>query len=127
MASLNSADYLLERLRRLIIRRWWWRTALLWLTVGSISLWGFRDEMMILQKHFTWTALRYGLAYNRLAAVGLGLCIGLTIALLVAESRHIVFGLSDAERQRLQHLQQQIEHKGHEHPLWKRLNGSGPS
>jgi hypothetical protein len=126
MATSDSSDYLLERLRSVVIRRWWWRTLLLWLTVGSFSLWALREEFMLLQQHFTWTAVRYGLAYHRLAALGLGLCVGLTVALLVGESRHILLGMSDAERQRLQRLHQQIEQKGQKHPLWQRLHGRRP-
>ena len=123
MALPPSSEYLLERLRILVLRRWWWRTLVLWLTIGTLSLWSLRKELAVLQQHFTWTAVRYGLAYNRLAAVGLGLCIGLTVALLVGESRHILFGLSNTERQRLQKLQHQIEQQGHDHPLWSRLHG----
>jgi len=105
------------------MRRWWWRTLGLWLTVGTVSLWTLREEFLFLQQHFTWTALRYGLAYHRLAAIGLGLCVGLTVALLVGESRHILFGLSDSERQRLQRLHHHIEQQGQRHPLWKALRG----
>ncbi len=96
---------------------------MLWITVGNLSLWTLRHEFAALRQYFTWTALRYGLAYNRLAAMGLGLCIGLSVALLVGESRHILFGLSETERQRLKKLQTQINQKGEEHPLWKDLHG----
>jgi hypothetical protein len=122
MASSNSSNYLLERLRGLVMRRWWWRTLGLWLTVGTVSLWALRQEFLSLLQHFTWTALRYGLAYHRLAAIGLGLCVGLTVALLIGESRHILFGLSDSERQRLQRLHHQIEQQGQRHPLWQSLH-----
>lgn len=125
MAALpsSSTDQPLERLRILVLRRWWWRVLILWLTVGSLSLWALRHEFTTLRQYFTWTALRYGLAYHRLAAVGLGLCIGLTVALLVGESRHILFGLSSAERQRLQKLQTQINQQGQGHPFWQALHG----
>lgn len=123
MASTPPSDSALERLRSLVLRRWWWRTLILWITVGSLSLWALRHEFATLGQHFTWTALRYGLAYNRLAAIGLGLCVGLTVALLVGESRHILFGLSEAERQRLHKLQQQIDHRGKQHSLWSALHG----
>mgnify|MGYP006277042209 FL=1 len=127
MAPTLPSDYLLERLRLLVLRRWWWRALALWLTVGCLSLWSLWEELALLGQHFTWTALRYGLAYNRLAAAGLGLCVGLTVALLVGESRHILFGLSHSERQRLQRLHHQIERQGQGHPLWKRLHGMPPS
>lgn len=123
LTASDPSDYSLERLRSLVLRRWWRRTALLWITVGSLSLWTLRHELAALNQYFTWTALRYGLAYNRLAAIGLGLCVGLTVALLVGESRHILFGLSEAERNRLQKLQKQIDLKGKNHPLWEDLHG----
>jgi len=126
MAAPMSSELTLERLRILVMRRWWWFTMGLWLTVGSLSLWRLRPEFVTLRHHFTWTALRYGLAYNRLAAIGLGLCVGLLVALLMAESRHILFGLSDGERQRLQRLLHQIDQRGEQHPLWRALHRARP-
>lgn len=112
----------IERLRVILLRRWWRICAILWLTVGSLSAWGLRGEWALLQQYFTWTAVRYAVAYNRLAALGLGLCVGLTVALLVAESRHLVFGLTRPERQRLERLHQDIQTQGVTHPLWAELH-----
>lgn len=112
----------IERLRVILLRRWWRTTAILWLTVGSLSLWSLRGEWAMLRQYFTWTAVRYAVAYNRLAALSLGLCAGLTVALLVAESRHILFGLSRSEQQRLDRLHSDIHHQGPSHPLWSALN-----
>lgn len=112
----------IERLRVILIRRWWLTSVLLWLTVGSLSLWSLRGEWVYIRQYFTWTAVRYALAYNRLAAIGLGLCVGLTVALLVSESRHILFGLSRTEYERLDHLRQRIEQQGERHPLWPALH-----
>ena len=111
----------IERLRIILLRRWWRFTALLWLTVGSLSLWSLRGEWVYLRQYFTWTAVRYAVAYNRLAALGLGLCVALTVALLVAESRHILFGLARSEQQRLDQLHHQILQQGPTHPLWPAL------
>lgn len=111
----------INRLRSVMLKRWWLITAVLWLTVGALSLWNLRHEMVMLWQYFTWTAVRYGLAYNRLSAVGLGLCLGLTVALLVAESRHILFGLSHRERQRLTQTLNRIRQQGPSHPLWQRV------
>jgi len=116
----------LDQLRAIILRRWWVITALLWPTVGGLSLWALRLEIAQLRQYFTWATLRYGLAYHRLAAVGLGLCVGLTVALLVEESRYILFGLAGAERQRLQRLADRIAAQGTAHPLWHRLHRDGP-
>lgn len=73
----------------------------LWLTVGTTSLWGLRRTFEQLRAYFTWAAVRYGLAFNRPAAVGLGLCLGMTVALLMRESRYLLWGLSRRDRAQL--------------------------
>ncbi|MDA0269006.1 MAG: hypothetical protein O3A14_19105 [Cyanobacteria bacterium] len=83
------------------MRRLWWLTLGLWLTVGSASLWNLRRTFEQLSVYFTWTAIRYGLAFNRPAAAGLGLCLGMTVVLLVRESRHLIWGLSRRDRAQL--------------------------
>lgn len=83
------------------MQRWWLFTLGLWLTVAPACLWGLRRTFHQLRDYFTWSAIRYGLAFNRLAAVGLGLCLGLTVALLVKESRFILLGLTPRERRDL--------------------------
>lgn len=80
------------------MRRWWLSVLGLWVTVGAASLWGLRRTWSQLSDYFTWAALRYGLGFNRLPALGLGLCVGLTVALLVKESRFLLYGLSKKER-----------------------------
>lgn len=85
-------------LRRAWMRRWWLLNLGLWLTVGVASTWALRDTWLQLADYFTWAALRYGLAFNRLAAIGLGLCLGLTVALLIKETRFLFFGLTRQER-----------------------------
>lgn len=89
-------------LRRTWMRRWWFFTLGLWLTIGVVSVWALRDTWRQLAEYFTWAAIRYGLAFNRSAAAGLGLCLGLTMALLVKEARFLLFGLTRKERQELQ-------------------------
>lgn len=111
----------INRLRSVMLKRWWFVTIGLWLTIGVLSLWSLRHEMVLLRQYFTWAAVRYGLAYNRLSAIGLGLCMGLTVALLVAESRHILFGLSTRERQKLTQTLNRIRQQGPSHPLWQRV------
>lgn len=85
-------------LRQTWMRRWCLFTLGLWVTVGAASLWSLRRTWQQLADYFTWAALRYGLAFNRLAAAGLGLCLGLTVALLVKEARFLMFGLTRKER-----------------------------
>ncbi|RZM79017.1 hypothetical protein DYY88_09605 [Leptolyngbya iicbica LK] len=88
-------------LRRRWLKRWWLITLALWASVGVVSIWSLRRTWQQLADYFTWAALRYGLAFNRLAAIGLGLCLGLTVALLVKQARFLLFGLTAAERQDL--------------------------
>ena len=118
MGSLSPP---IEKLRSIVLRRWWVISGLLWLTVAPLSLWSLRPDIALVRQHFTWSAVRYGLAYNRLAAVGLGLCVGLTVALLVAESRYILWGMTQAEAQRLEKLLHRINAQGNSHPLWRHL------
>ncbi|WP_035985438.1 hypothetical protein [Leptolyngbya sp. KIOST-1] len=112
----------LERLRAIVLRRWWIVSGLLWLTVAPLSLWSLRPEILQLRQHFTWATVRLGLAYNRPAAVGLGLCVGLTVALLIAESRYLLWGMTLAERQRLEQLRDRIAAQGPSHPLWRQIH-----
>jgi hypothetical protein len=101
------------------MRSWWWISLAVWLSVGTLSLWWLRSELQELQEYFTWAAVRYMLFYHRPAAVGLGLCIGLTLALLYAESRHILWGLSKGEKSRLTTQLNKIHAQGSSHPQWK--------
>lgn len=97
------------------MNRWWWLALGLWLTLAPISLWQLRTTGQQLAEHFTWAALRYGLAFNRGAAAGLGLCCGLTVALLLSETRYLYGGLSRRERYRLiQALRQQTSSAKHQ-------------
>lgn len=112
----------IHQLKDALQRQWWLVAAGLWLVIGSLSLWALRHEFDRLKQYFTWTAVRYGLAYHRPAAIGLGLCVGVTLALLVAESRHILFGLTRGERHRLERQLQKIRQQGPSHPLWRHIS-----
>jgi hypothetical protein len=107
-----------ERLHELTVYGRWLFVGLLWLTIGSLSLWGLRYEIALLQQHFTWIAVRYGLAYNRLPALGLSLCVGMTVAVMFWQSRNILIGMPKEERQRLEQQVFRIRQQGESHPLW---------
>ena len=109
----------IEALRQAMMRTWWWVCLCLWLTVGLLSLWWVRSDLQELHQYFTWTAVRYMLFYNRLAGMGLGLCFGLTLALLLSESRQILWGISEGEHARLLGNLRQIHAQGPSHPQWK--------
>ncbi|NEP16459.1 MAG: hypothetical protein F6J97_06080 [Leptolyngbya sp. SIO4C1] len=117
----------IEALRQQMLRTWWRVTLGLWLTVGLFSLWQLRSDFQLWLQYFTWTAVRYALAYNRLASLGLGLCVGLTVALLINESRHMLWGMTPTERARLEQQLAQIDRQGPSHPLWRIVNQSPES
>ena len=107
-----------ERLLELTVYGRWLFVAFLWLTIGSLSLWALRDEIALLQQHFTWVAVRYGLVYNRLPAMGLALCVGMTVAVMIWQSRNILIGMPQVERRRLEQQVFRIRQQGNSHPLW---------
>ncbi|HAZ49838.1 MAG TPA: hypothetical protein DCZ55_36670 [Cyanobacteria bacterium UBA11371] len=108
-----------RRLHELTIYFRWLVVALLWSSIGAWSLWSLRAEIALWRQHFTWAALRYGLAYNRLPTLGLALCIGMTAAVLVWQSRNILWGMSHEEQKRLEQQVRRIRQQGSSHPLWK--------
>lgn len=111
--------YEIEALRQAMMRTWWWVCLAMWLTIGLLSLWWIRAEIQTLRQHFTWTAVRFIVIYHRPAAMGLGLCCGLTLALLLSESRQILWGISQGERARLLSSLEKIHAQGPSHPQWK--------
>ncbi|MEH2350304.1 MAG: hypothetical protein V7K55_20350 [Nostoc sp.] len=108
-----------QRLHKLTIYGRWLFVACLWLTIAPISLWGLHTEIALWQQYFTWVAVRYGLFYHPLSTFGLAFCIGMTASVLVWQSRNILFGLPQAEKQRLEKQVYRIRQQGPTHPLWK--------
>ncbi len=74
-------------------------------------------------EYFSWSAIRYGLIFHPWAAAGLGLCIGMTLSVLIWQSRNSLWGLPEAEQQQLQKRVLKIQHQGVSHPLWKWVYG----
>lgn len=108
-----------ERLHRLTVYGRWLFVILLWVSIGFLSLWGLRLEIVLWRQYFTWVAVRYGLYYNPLPTFGLAFCIGMTVAVLVWQSRNILLGLSHPEQRRLEQQVCRIRQQGPSHPLWK--------
>jgi hypothetical protein len=108
-----------QKLHQLIIYGRWLVVGCLWLSIGSLSLWGLRSEIALWQQYFTWVALRYGLYYNPLPTFGLAVCIGMTISVIAWQSRNMLLGLPPKEQKRLEQQVQQIRQQGTSHPLWK--------
>ena len=109
----------IEALRQHRTRSWAWVSLGLWLSVGILSLWSLRFEFQELREYFTWAAVRYMLYFNRLAALGLAICLSSTISLLFAESRHILLGLSKGEKRYFTRRLEKIYEQGASHPAWK--------
>jgi len=109
----------MQRLHQVVVLGRWIATALLWLALGTISIWLLRHEWVMLTQHFTWAALRYGLAFNIWPTLGLSLCIGPTVGLLVWQTRNILFGLPEHEVKRLEKRVLKIQDQGPSHPLWR--------
>lgn len=108
-----------HKLHQLTVYGRWLFIGILWLTVGSLSLWGLRGEIALWQQYFTWVAVRYGLYYNPIPTLGLAICIGMTLGVLVWQSRNILWGISSQEKRRLEQQVQRIRQQGPSHPLWK--------
>ena len=111
----------IDRLHRLNVIGRWLTLLILWLTVGGWSLWQLRKTWQILQDYFTWSAIRVGLMFHPIAAVGLGLCIGLTLSTLIGQSRNLIWGLPDYEQASLRGRVLKIQQQGRSHPLWNRV------
>ena len=107
-----------ERLHRLTVYGRWLFVGVLWLTIGSLSLWGLRYPIALMLDYFTWAALYYGLHFSPLPAIGLAICIAFTVSVLVWQSRNILFGLPKRDRERLEHQLLRIRQQGSSHPLW---------
>ncbi|MBK4730191.1 hypothetical protein JJD41_10010 [Oxynema sp. CENA135] len=111
----------IERLHRLTVYFRWMVAIALWLTVGAFSLWNLRADIALIFDHFTWASLRYlfSLWYNPFPTLGLLVCIAFTVAILVWQSRNILWGLSGEERSRLERQLWRIRCQGESHPLWR--------
>ncbi|MBD2089319.1 hypothetical protein H6F67_05565 [Microcoleus sp. FACHB-1515] len=111
----------MRRLHEVTVQGRWAVTIAAWLTIGLLSLWQLRSEFALWREYFTWAAVRYGLAFNPLSAIGLATCIGLTVSVLLWQSHNILFGISQRQVQRLKKQVLQIRQQGSSHPLWKRV------
>ena len=87
-----------QKLHQLTIYGRWLFVGCLWLTIAPVCLWNLRAEITLWQQYFTWVAVRYGLFYHPLSTLGLAFCIGMTVAVLVWQSRNILVGLPQARK-----------------------------
>lgn len=108
----------LLRLHTILVWARWILVGCCCLLLGLPSLWLLRNEVGMLQRYFTWPAVRYALAFNPLPTTGLLICITLILSTLIWQSRNIIFGLPLRERKRLERQLQRINQQGPTHPLW---------
>lgn len=108
-----------QKLHKLTVYARWLFAGLLWIFIAPICLWSLRGEIALWRQYFTWVAVRFGLYYNPLATLGLAFCIGMTASVLVWQSRNILFGLPQRDRERLEKQVFLIREQGATHPLWK--------
>jgi hypothetical protein len=108
-----------ERLYRLIVYGRWLVICLLWATVGAYSIYELRYPLELIREDFTWAAVKYGLIFQPISAVGLAVCVGMTIGTLIWQSRNAIWGLPKDERERLVKQVCQICKQGSSHPFWK--------
>ena len=108
-----------QRLHQLTVYGRWLLVGLIWTTLVPLSLWRWGYEIALMRSYFTWSALRYGIIFNPLPAMSLGLCLSITIAVLVWQSRNILVGITPQEQKRLEQQVRRISRQGSSHPLWK--------
>jgi hypothetical protein len=113
----------LQRLHQLTVLGRWAVVLGLWLTIGVASLWGLRNNLALWQDYFTWAAVRSALLYRRWSAMGLIVCISMTLSVLLWQSRNILWGLPQIEQQRLRESLLKIHQQGASHPLWSWVYG----
>jgi len=108
-----------ESLHQLFVILRWSVVGAMWLFTLPISAWVLRRDLQLLRDTFTWTAVRYALAFKPGVAIALSLCIGLTLGVLLWQSRNILFGLPNREVKRLCKQVLHIRRQGHRHPFWR--------
>ncbi|MEI2582959.1 hypothetical protein [Scytonema sp. PRP1] len=108
-----------QKLHQLQVYSRWLFVGFLWLTVVPVCVWDLRSEIALWRQYFTWVAVRYGLYYHPLATLGLYFCLGITLAVLIWQSRNALLGLPQQEKQRLEQQVCRIRQQGPSHPLWR--------
>lgn len=109
----------IQRLHQLVLWGRWITVLILWLSIAPLSVYALRSEVVLWFDYFTWSALRYGLAFNPVPTLGLALCLASLLSALLWQSQHALLGISDRERQRLLRRVQRIHQQGPSHPLWR--------
>ncbi len=108
-----------QRLHKLTVYGRFLTVILLWMSVGSLSIWGLRGEIALWLENFTWAAVRYGLYFHRWPTTGLVLCLAITLVVFPWQSRNVLPELPLRTKQGLEQQVRRIRQQGPSHPLWK--------
>lgn len=100
----------------------WLVVLLLWLTLGVYGIWGIHQEIELWFDYFTWSAVYYGLAFNIIPTICLSICIGMTVSVLVWQSRCIIWGISNKEKYYLEQRVTKVLESGSSNPVRKWLD-----
>ena len=111
-----------QRLYQLTLYTRWLFVLISWLTVGVYGIWGLRAEIALWFDYFTWSAVYYGFHFNLIPTLCLAFCVGVTVSVLVWQSRNIIWGLPEREKRQLEKQVSNIIASDGKHPLWKWIN-----
>lgn len=112
-----------KRLHNWEQKRRWVLVILLWLLLFPVCLLLLHYPIRLLLEYFTWSGVRYGLAFNPIPAAGLLLTILLTCSSLISQWFYQTYGLTSTEVRRLQKRATRIQARGESHPLWLKVWG----
>ena len=104
-------------------RRRWQMVTLLWLLLLPVCLVLLRYPISLLLEYFTWSGLRYGLAFNPIPTAGLVLTLVLTLSSLLSQCFYGIYGLTSTEVRRLEKRARRIQARGQNSPLWWKVWG----
>ncbi len=108
-----------QRLHELTVWGRWLVVLASWIILAPLCLWELRYPISLTLDYFTWAAVYYGLYFQPWPALGLAFCVALTTAVLVWQSRNILFGLPKRTQRRLERQVLYIRQQGESHPLWQ--------
>lgn len=104
-------------------RRRWLIISLFWLVLLPLCLAMLRYHLGLLFEYFTWSGLRYGLAFNPIPAAGIMATVLLTLSSLLSQWFYRHYGLTAPEVYRLEKRARRIRAKGERYPLWWKVWG----
>lgn len=123
MSNLQSDfERKVAKLHRLTVYGRWLFVLVSWFTLGLYALWHLKDEIALWFDYFTWAAVYYTFHFNFVPTLCLAFCVGITISVLIWQSRNIISGLPADEQRGLARRVKKIEAQGQKHPLWRWIN-----